>query len=235
MTPSEISNVVEEAIRQRLGLQWWGYLIWLLLTASAAFLGSYFREKGRNTATKEDIANITRKVEEVKTEYVKDVEALKVGLSLISKKQSLLFDEKVRVFKKLQSKLVDFKKYCEASRGSLGYGGEFHQNLDSVPEEINKSALFYITAIHEIVQEDFIFLSENSKSAVQNLMGQLSTMASMELTLIGPEIELIFREGAISHYAQIMENIDACLLSLYRELEFPVNFQASETDQIKSA
>ena len=67
-------------------------------------------------------------------------------------------------------------------------------------------------------------------------MGQLSTMASMELTLIGPEIELIFREGAISHYAQIMENIDACLLSLYREkLEFPVNFQASETDQIKSA
>ena len=103
MTPSEISNVVEEAIRQRLGLQWWGYLIWLFIQpASAAFLGSYFREKGRNTATKEDIANITRKVEEVKTEYVKDVEALKVGLSLISKKQSLLFDEKVRVFKKLQ-------------------------------------------------------------------------------------------------------------------------------------
>ena len=41
------------------------------------FLPSYFLEKGKNLATREDIAEITRKVEGVRTEYASLVEELK--------------------------------------------------------------------------------------------------------------------------------------------------------------
>lgn len=42
------------------------------------FLPGYFREKGKNLATKEDIAEITAKVEETKLPYVKELELLKI-------------------------------------------------------------------------------------------------------------------------------------------------------------
>jgi hypothetical protein len=40
----------------------------LLVAAVGAYLGSYLREKGRNLATREDIANITRTTEDIKAE-----------------------------------------------------------------------------------------------------------------------------------------------------------------------
>lgn len=66
------------------------------------YLFSYSSEKGKNLATQEDIEAITRKVEDVKVVYLKEIERLKVDLSLLSKKQDVLLDEKIRVFKRLQ-------------------------------------------------------------------------------------------------------------------------------------
>ena len=101
------------------------------------YLFSYSSEKGKNLATKEDMAEITQKVEEVKSNYVEELERLKVELSLLSKKHSILLDEKIRVFKKLQKRLVDFKKYCEASLGTHGDRGELHSNLNVLDEQID--------------------------------------------------------------------------------------------------
>ena len=66
------------------------------------YLFSYSSEKGKNLATKEDIGDITRKVEDVKTGYITEIERLKVDLSLLSRKNNILLDEKIRVFKRLQ-------------------------------------------------------------------------------------------------------------------------------------
>ncbi|HZX59177.1 MAG TPA: hypothetical protein VFE54_10635, partial [Mucilaginibacter sp.] len=48
------------------------------------FLPSYFNEKGKNLATKEDIESITEKIEKIKSEFVKDIEFLKADLSYIN-------------------------------------------------------------------------------------------------------------------------------------------------------
>ena len=48
------------------------------------FLPSYFNEKGKNLATKEDIEIITEKVEKIKSEFVKDLEFIKTDLHYIS-------------------------------------------------------------------------------------------------------------------------------------------------------
>ena len=49
---------------------------------SKFFIPSYFSEKGKNLATKEDVASITDKVESVKTDYAKVIEELRSGHQL---------------------------------------------------------------------------------------------------------------------------------------------------------
>lgn len=48
-----------------------------LAAGGGAYLGSYLREKGRNTATREDIADITREVEKVRMQSTTAVELLR--------------------------------------------------------------------------------------------------------------------------------------------------------------
>lgn len=48
------------------------------------FLPSYFNEKGKNLATKEDVEEITEKVEKIKSEFIKDIEFIKADLSYIN-------------------------------------------------------------------------------------------------------------------------------------------------------
>lgn len=185
------------------------------------YLFSYSSEKGKNLATKEDIGEITRKVEEVKTGYVVEIERLKVDLSLLSRKNNILLDEKIRVFKKLQKRLVDFKKYCEAALGSYDDRGEFHPNLEVLAEGIDKAALRHITALHEIEQEDFIFLSKKSRDILDELHHNCSMMCSMEIAVFGEKSGSEMAKSTIPAYESTMENIDKCLQSLYEELEFP--------------
>jgi hypothetical protein len=45
-----------------------------------AFFKSYFKQKGKNLATMEDIEKITTKVEAIKTEFIKETEKLKIDL-----------------------------------------------------------------------------------------------------------------------------------------------------------
>lgn len=52
----------------------------LLLGLYIVFLKSYFTEKGKNLATKEDIEDITKKVESIRTEFIKETEKLKIDL-----------------------------------------------------------------------------------------------------------------------------------------------------------
>jgi hypothetical protein len=52
----------------------------LLFLAFKYFLPSYVQEKGKNLATKQDIEEITRKVESVKIDFSKDLEFIKSDL-----------------------------------------------------------------------------------------------------------------------------------------------------------
>ena len=190
------------------------------------FLFSYSSEKGKNLATKEDIEEITRKVETIKVEYIAEIEKLKVDLSVLSRKHDILLDEKIRVFKKVQKRLVEFKKYCEAALGSFDQRGEFHPNLEALSEDIDKASLQHITALHEIEQEDFIFLTEKSKELLSELHSNCSMMCSMEISIFGNEENHEIIQSTIPVYESAISNIDKCLQGLYEELEFPSSEKA---------
>jgi hypothetical protein len=53
------------------------------------YLPTYFQEKGKNLATKEDIGEITDKIEAVKTDYARQLELFKSEISLLDKRREI--------------------------------------------------------------------------------------------------------------------------------------------------
>jgi hypothetical protein len=70
-------------------------IVYLLAALIAGFFGSYIREKGKNVATREDIEDITRKVESIKHELDRATHA--------SKQQ---FDAEFIIYREIWEKLV---------------------------------------------------------------------------------------------------------------------------------
>jgi len=62
------------------------FVFWLFLRK---YLPTYFQEKGKNLATKEDIKEITDKVESVKTDYARQLESFKYEIALLEKRREL--------------------------------------------------------------------------------------------------------------------------------------------------
>ncbi|MFZ2400110.1 MAG: hypothetical protein WAW31_15735 [Smithella sp.] len=66
---------------------WIALLVFYLLMKN--YLPKYFQEKGKNLATKEDIREITDKVESVKTDYARQLELFKHEMALLEKRREL--------------------------------------------------------------------------------------------------------------------------------------------------
>jgi hypothetical protein len=68
-------------------------LTWVILIIGGlllrSYLPSYFQQKGENLATKEDIKEITEKVEAVKAEYARQLELYKDAINLLEKRREL--------------------------------------------------------------------------------------------------------------------------------------------------
>lgn len=76
MDPEKLRKIVEEAIKNVDQFKWWLYIVVILLTGLASYLGSYLRRKAENLATKEDTSAITREVERIRVEYAERLENL---------------------------------------------------------------------------------------------------------------------------------------------------------------
>ena len=69
-----------------------------------AYLPSYFSEKGKNLATKEDIASITHDIERVKTQYLGEIERLKSSLAA----ENLALEKRRKVYEEIAASLRVF-------------------------------------------------------------------------------------------------------------------------------
>lgn len=80
------------------------------------YLPSYFKTKAKNLATKEDISEITRKVEEVKAEYSDKLEHLRADLDKKRHVHQRGFDLELEVYRSLWKELVGLKQATAALR-----------------------------------------------------------------------------------------------------------------------
>lgn len=100
----------------------------LISAVVGAFLGSYFRKKGENVATKQDVAAITKLVETVKADFAQDRDARTHDLSVLLEsskanqlRRSLTVPERLAA---LQQAFVHWRKNVEQlphPRARAGY------------------------------------------------------------------------------------------------------------------
>jgi hypothetical protein len=107
-------------------------LVQVMVTFGAAYLAFYIREKGKNLATREDIHEITDKIESVKIEYAKELEVrkaeysaqLKYFESQLSRRlqvDGIRFQKEFQVYQEVWAALVDFQKAAAFLRAVINF------------------------------------------------------------------------------------------------------------------
>jgi len=71
MSPEEIKSIVETVVSNKIKYFWLYIIVSVLLGFASAFLIEYFKEKGKNLATKSDLQDLTNKVESIRYDYIK--------------------------------------------------------------------------------------------------------------------------------------------------------------------
>jgi Na+/phosphate symporter len=82
MSPDEIKTLIEEIRKNEIQYFWFYILLSILFGIISNFVLEYFKNKGGNIATKQDIVNITQKIESVKLEIYKSQEVDKLKREL---------------------------------------------------------------------------------------------------------------------------------------------------------
>ena len=83
-------------------------IIQIVIILGIAFLSYYFKEKGKNIATKEDIGKITTEIEKVKHEYSSKLESVKSVLSARLFTHQVRYQNEFNMLVRLSEKLYKF-------------------------------------------------------------------------------------------------------------------------------
>jgi hypothetical protein len=106
-------------------MEWWDYLIIVVLqgivTGCIWYFAPYFKEKGKNVATREDIEEITDKIESVKNDYAKELEGLKSQLNAKFHAQTVRFEKEFKVFEEVWASLVSLRDATRRLRPLFEY------------------------------------------------------------------------------------------------------------------
>ncbi|MFC1551191.1 hypothetical protein ACFL6P_01370 [Candidatus Latescibacterota bacterium] len=72
----ELISLIKDIKAEGMPVELISFFIIGIIVLFASFFGSYIRRKGQNLATKEDISEITKKIEEIRADYAKQIENL---------------------------------------------------------------------------------------------------------------------------------------------------------------
>lgn len=178
-----------------------GFIIGFFLKS---FVPSYLSEKGKNLATKEDIASITDKVESVKTEYAKVIEELRAS-------------NKLKISEIEREKIIKKEVYLESVE-SITKAQNFFVNLSNLnfpTEELSRRMNDEAGVIAKVQ----IVGSERTVKAVTTVMAAIGT-AVLELMLERVSLEerkseierlSVLRstnEDEVDRYVKIMKDLN---------------------------
>ncbi len=96
MDYSQIKKMIEEAVKNGFQESWWFYCLVIIAVCISSFLGSYLRKKGENLATKEDVGQLTRKIEEIRSQYNAQLESHKASLELSNQLKLAALDKRLQ-------------------------------------------------------------------------------------------------------------------------------------------
>lgn len=84
---------------------WVQLVIFVVISGLIQYLIVYFKEKGKNLATKEDIGEITKEIKSIESNFINETEKLKAELNLLTNIEIGLISEKRNVIAELHASL----------------------------------------------------------------------------------------------------------------------------------
>ncbi|MFH1375829.1 MAG: hypothetical protein ABIH35_04135, partial [Patescibacteria group bacterium] len=132
--------------------------------------GYYFREKAKNLATREDIGEITKKVEEIKNIYKKYYD--------LSKTEREFYDQMVKITQKFLTKI---KRY-ELDKGT-GENSVTKKVIEG-DSELHNSFLLFIDNANEVLAKAFVFLGEESYQRLKDSLRKNISFAKIRFNLL---------------------------------------------------
>jgi hypothetical protein len=124
VTPEQLQQYVDATLKQRDQFNLVFFSLTIVLSIGGAWLIAYLREKGKNLATKEDISEITRKVESIKTDL-----ATKQHFSQIR------YEREVKVFEEIWPKLCELQGAVLSLRPVMDYSPREGETVESRKQE----------------------------------------------------------------------------------------------------
>jgi hypothetical protein len=166
---------------------------WLL----KSFMPSYFSEKGKNLATKEDVGEITRRIEEVKAAIGSRIHVYQVR-----------YEHEFKILLELSEKLVAVRDAAQGLRPEASYE-------DINDPEVKKARMAkYIEAARELylfVETRQPFFPEQIYQAIK-VLDQVSWREFVAFKIRKPDEGLMYWDSALKNGAEIGKIASAGLL-----------------------
>ena len=136
-------------------------------------------------------------------------------LTLRSKKNEYLYQNRLPAFKEVANVLINIRKYCVGKMADAS-GAEFSPYYNE-----NGSGLMFRTELADVRQLNEIFLTDRSKALLDKVDTQLNLLCHAELSFFGA----VTREEGLTDigngYSVLLEVVEGCLKSLYKEVGLP--------------
>lgn len=134
---------------------------------------AYYSEKGKNLATKQDISDITKKIEEIKYANQKNFY-----------KSSNLIGRQIKAFDVIADEIAELQKYC-LRKITEEQGNEHAVPYEDIPKKSSFQRSFHIL---EIARQQRVFISQEICDQIENLSQSLFMLghAEMRTNEIGP-------------------------------------------------
>lgn len=132
---------------------------------AGAFLGSYFQEKGKNIATKEDISAVTEQIKNVENRFI-----------ILQQKSSALVDRQITAFDAISKELVELQIYCLRST---------QDSEHAVPYEDLPAKSTFQRAVHlgEVAHRQRIYMQKKTWNEIMVLTQSVFHLGNAELQI----------------------------------------------------
>jgi hypothetical protein len=180
MTPEEIKFIIEKTLNGATKY-YWLYLVFALIIWIAISIGvEYFKTKGQNLATKQDIETITNKVEQIKAEIQK-------GQEIDKQKRELKYNAILTSLNLIDAQLSHFLIPQQGQQITLQYATTeeartCHNNLILTCEDTKVIELFGLIMFGPKDQSQ-------PKAPITDLLNQYRNLARKELGF-GSDLDL---------------------------------------------
>jgi len=181
------------------------------------FFPSYSKEKGKNLATKEDIQDITEKIESVKADYAKSLEAVKSKLQLESALKGAYQQKCLEALTAINELLVEITLYCWKQLAERSPNEHYvWSNVDDLDE--SRHFHYYRVAVDKVALIHGMYLTPAARNALADLSTSIGMLSSMELALMNDDPHPAVVESAEGGYSSGLKAVEKCRGVLVAEL-----------------